>query len=219
MLCRENFDISSSSFLSLMYREEYFNMDNLVAFLRGVNISGHNMINMKDLADLLTKSGFEGVKTYIQSGNIIFSSTGNLSDSDIATKIENEILTKFKLKIKVIIRSEKELSGLSSRNPFLKAENFDPSKMAVNFLHEAPPAEGIEKIKDVDYPPDKFKISGREIFVYCPNGFGRTKLYTNFFEKKMGVSGTSRNWRTIITLIEMTASQRTAKDKKQKSKD
>lgn len=180
-------------------------MNNYIAFLRAVNIAGHNMIKMKDLADLLSKSGFEGVKTYIQSGNIIFRSAGNLSDSEIASKIEMEIFKKFALNIKVMIRSQKELAGLSSRNPFLKEENFNPSKMAVNFLHEAPSAEGMEKIKDVDYPPDKFKISGREIFVYCPNGFGRTKLYTNFFENKMGVTGTARNWKTVITLAEMAA--------------
>ena len=75
--------------------------------------------------------------------------------------------------------------------------------MAVIFLHEEVTEEQIQKVINIDYPPDKFKISGREIFIYCPNGFGRTKLYTNFFEKKMGVTGTARNWKTITTILQI----------------
>jgi uncharacterized protein (DUF1697 family) len=100
-----------------------------------------------------------------------------------------------------MIRTSRELNELFSANPFLDEIESDPAKMAVIFLHESPSAEQIKKVKDVDYPPDKFKIIGREIFIYCPNGFGRTKIYTNFFEKKMGVIGTARNWKTISTLL------------------
>ena len=85
--------------------------------------------------------------------------------------------------------------------------NFDPSKMAVLLLHESPAEAQILKVKDVDYPPDKFKIIEKEIFIYCPNGFGRTKLYTNFFEKKMGVTGTARNWNTITTILGLAVKQ------------
>jgi uncharacterized protein (DUF1697 family) len=102
-----------------------------------------------------------------------------------------------------MIRTSRELSDLFSVNPFLDEIKFDPAKMAVIFLHEIPSSEQFEKVKDIDYPPDKFKIIGREIFIYCPNGFGRTKLYTNFFEKKMGVIGTARNWKTITTLLSL----------------
>jgi len=71
------------------------------------------------------------------------------------------------------------------------------------FIHEKLTESQIQKVADVDYPPDKFKIVGNEIFTYCPNGFGRTKLYTNFFEKKMKLSGTARNWKTITTIMEL----------------
>jgi uncharacterized protein (DUF1697 family) len=77
--------------------------------------------------------------------------------------------------------------------------------MAVIFLHETPSEIQIEKVSNINYPPDKFQIIGSEIFIYCPNGFGKTKLYTNFFEKKMGVTGTARNWKTITTILHMTA--------------
>jgi len=90
-----------------------------------------------------------------------------------------------------------------SDNPFFDEMNFNPSRLAVIFLHEMPSGEQIEKVKNVDYPPDKFKIIGKEIFIYCPNGFGKTKLYTNFFENKMKVTGTARNWKTINNLLEI----------------
>jgi uncharacterized protein (DUF1697 family) len=100
-----------------------------------------------------------------------------------------------------MIRTNSELRDLFSSNPFLGETNFDPSKMAVIFLLDAPSQTQIQKVADINYPPDKFKIIGKEIFIYCPNGFGRTRLYTNFFEKKMGVIGTARNWKTITTIL------------------
>jgi uncharacterized protein (DUF1697 family) len=75
--------------------------------------------------------------------------------------------------------------------------------MAVLFLHDEPSETQVQKVADINYPPDKFKIIGKEIFIYCPNGFGRTKLYTNFFEKKMGVIGTARNWKTITAILDI----------------
>ena len=75
--------------------------------------------------------------------------------------------------------------------------------MAVIFLHDDLTESQIQKVADVDYPPDKFKIIGNEIYTFCPNGFGKTKLYTNFFENKMKVKGTARNWKTITTLLNL----------------
>jgi uncharacterized protein (DUF1697 family) len=118
-------------------------------------------------------------------------------------KIEEAISKKFGNKISAIIRTKKEMAEVSALNPFLSEKNFDPAKMAVLFLSEEPSAEQVAKVSDVSYPPDKFQISGSEIFIYCPNGFGRTKLYTNFFENKMKVTGTARNWKTVNTILEI----------------
>jgi len=166
-------------------------------------MTGHNSLKMTDLASLYNKLGFTDAKTFIQSGNVIFSNKSDETESLISTAIEKEILERFNYIVPVMIRTTRELSDLFSVNPFLGEINFDGAKMAVIFLHEVPSAAQLEKVKGVDYPPDKFKISGREIFIYCPNGFGRTKLYTNFFENKMGVTGTARNWKTITTLVAM----------------
>jgi uncharacterized protein (DUF1697 family) len=164
-------------------------------------MTGHNSIKMTDLSTLFITLGLKDAKTYIQSGNIIFSDTGDILTSDLVGKTEQAILKRFNYTVPVMIRTDKELNDLISSNPFLGEADFDPSKLAVIFLHEEPSETQIRKVANIDYPPDKFKIKGREIFIYCPNGFGRTKIYTNFFERKMGVIGTARNWKTVTTIL------------------
>jgi len=178
-------------------------MGQYISFLRGVNMTGHNSLKMADLSSLYINLGYSDALTYIQSGNVIFSSQEKSSEPEIALKIEKEILKEFSYVVPVMIRTAKELQSLFSVNPYLAEKNFEPSKMAVIFLHEKVTDGQIQKVKGIDYPPDKFKILGREIFIFCPNGFGRTKLYTNFFEKKMGVIGTARNWKTITTILDL----------------
>jgi uncharacterized protein (DUF1697 family) len=156
---------------------------------------------MTDLAELFIKMGIRDAETYIQSGNVIFSKQGNISLPALSANIEQAILVRFNYKIPVMIRTTQELKELFSINPFLAETDFNPAKMAVIFLHSEPSDTQVLKVANIDYPPDKFRIIGKEIFIYCPNGFGRTKLYTNFFEKKMGVTGTARNWKTITTIL------------------
>jgi len=174
-----------------------------ISFLRGVNMTGHNSLKMTDLAELYSSQGYLDAETYIQSGNVIFSNDGSLSETVVSMNIEKAILDKFDYKIPVMLRTIPEIYTLFKHNPFLNEDKFDPAKMAVIFLHDEPSESKRQKVKDVDYPPDKFKISGREIYIFCPNGFGKTKLYTNFFEKKMVVTGTARNWNTITTILKL----------------
>lgn len=164
-------------------------------------MAGYNSIKMTDLSTLYMNLGLNDCETYIQSGNVIFNCAADMHLSALSVKIEKAILERFNYSIPVMIRSIQDLTELFSANPFLSETNFESSKMAVIFLHEKPSDTQIQKVADINYPPDKFKIIGREIFIYCPNGFGRTKLYTNFFEKKMGVIGTARNWKTISTIL------------------
>ncbi len=166
-------------------------------------MAGHNLIRMTELADMYIGMGFKDVSTYIQSGNVIFSHDESESSSALSADIEKAILKTFNLSISVMTRKSTELSQLFTINPYLTEEDFDPSKMAVIFLHTTPHNPQILKVANVDFPPDKFKVMGDEIFIYCPNGFGRTKLYTGFFEKKMNVIGTARNWKTITTLLNL----------------
>jgi len=109
----------------------------------------------------------------------------------------------------VMIRNIVDLRIIFSSNPFTGEEKFDPARTAVILLHDLPSEVQIQKVIKADYPPDKFKIIGKEIFIFCPNGFGRSKIYTNFFENKMGVTGTARNWKTITTILDI-AERKTA---------
>ena len=172
-----------------------------ISFLRGVNMTGHNSIKMTDLSLLYINLGFSDALTYIQSGNVIFNSVNELTVAEIASTLEKAILDRFNYNIPVMIRTVEELKRTLSLNPFFAEEDFDRSKMAVMFLTEKVTEEQLRKVVNINYPPDKFKVVGSEIFIYCPNGFGRTKLYTNFFEKKMGVIGTARNWKTITAML------------------
>jgi uncharacterized protein (DUF1697 family) len=176
-------------------------MRTYISFLRAVNMTGHNSLKMTDLTDLFKNLGFKDVESFIQSGNVIFNSSEDLPISDASVKIEKAIFEKFSFTIPVMLRTVPEIKNIFTYNPFLKLDKFDSSKMAVIFLYEEPSEAQIQKVKDIEYPPDQFQIIQREIFIYCPNGFGRTKLYTNFFEKKMHVTGTARNWKTISTIL------------------
>ena len=164
-------------------------------------MAGHNKIKMTDLSTLYKKIGLKNVETFIQSGNVVFTDPGNLSEKDLTEQIEDAVSKIFKYNIPVIIRTAEEFREIVSLNPFSDVENFNPEKLAVIFLYEKPSEAQIGKVKNINYPPDKFIIKGKEIFIYCPNGFGKSKIYTGFFENKMKVSGTGRNWNTINALL------------------
>lgn len=166
-------------------------------------MTGHNSIRMTDLAALYGRLGFIRPETFIQSGNVIFSSDDRRTIPDIAGVLEEAIRSDFGHNVPVMIRTFPGMESLLASNPYLEERGFDPSKMAVIFLHDRITESQIQKVADVNYPPDKFTIIGNEIFTFCPDGFGRTKLYTNFFENKMKVTGTARNWKTITTIVEL----------------
>ena len=170
-------------------------------------MTGHNSMKMNDLKLLFKDLGFSNSETYIQSGNVVFSTEEDLLIQELTSKIERAITKKFSYQVPVMVRTIEDMEKYMSLNPFLELTDFDPSKMAVLLLQETPSEAQIEIVKDVDYPPDRFKIIDKEIYIYCPNGFGRTKLYTNFFEKKMGVIGTARNWKTITTILGLAVKQ------------
>ncbi len=179
-------------------------MKTYISILRGINVSGSNKIKMNDLKLLYEELEFSNVVTYIQSGNVIFKSSKNLSDTNLSNKIEHAILNKFKLNVPVIIRSIDELENVIMANPFIKQNDIITEKLHVTFLSEKPRQPELEKIKSLDYSPDKFVIKEKEIYIYCPNGYGNTRLTNNFFENKLKVKATTRNWRTANKLLELT---------------
>jgi uncharacterized protein (DUF1697 family) len=178
-------------------------MEICIAFLRGVNMTGHNSIRMTALAELFASLGFKTPETFIQSGNVIFGIEGNLDRAAISASIEKGIKERFGFDVPALVRTVPELKSVLEFNPYLGEKEFDAARTAVIFLLETPTTEQLGKVAAVDYPPDKFTIAGKEIYTFCPDGFGKTKLYTNFFENKMKVTGTARNLRTIATILKM----------------
>lgn len=178
-------------------------MQTFISILRGINVSGQKKILMTDLKSLYESLKFSDVKTYIQSGNASFKTNEKLSDVQLAQKIEKAIYKKYSFEVPVIIRNEDELKKITSSNPFLKEKGIDIKKLHVTFLSQIPGKAEIDNISEVDYSPDKFIITGKEIYLHIPESYGETKLSNNFFEKKLKVKATTRNWNTVNQLLEM----------------
>ena len=171
--------------------------------LRGINVSGHKKVPMPDLKALYEGLSFRDVITYIQSGNVIFKADISISPVELAGRIEKSIIEKFGFDVPVIIRTMDEIKNVVALNPFLKESGIDIDKLHVTFLEEKPQSSKISAIEDLDFSPDKFFIIEREIYLYCPNGYGNTKLSNTYFENKLKMQATTRNWKTVNKLAEL----------------
>jgi uncharacterized protein (DUF1697 family) len=172
-----------------------------VALLRGVNLAGRNRVSMPELRSALEAMGLEDVVTYIQSGNVVFRSrTGGAKT--LAAAIEAQVAEAFGIEVVVLLRTPAELAKVTAGNPFLRGA--DPARVHVVFLSGKPAAKAAEQLDPDRSPPDEFELEGREIYLHTPNGFGRSKLTVDYFERRLGVAGTARNWRTVTTLVALT---------------
>ncbi|MBI5215472.1 MAG: DUF1697 domain-containing protein [Ignavibacteriae bacterium] len=168
--------------------------------LRGINVGGQKKVPMNELKALYEELKFKNVTTYIQSGNVVFSSDG--SDSNILSKkIEEKIFKHFGFEVPVIIRTLKEMQSVIKNNPFLKEKNIDTERMYVTFLAETPAKDSLQKIQAYQFPPERYIINGKEVYLHCPNGFGNAKTNNNFFENKLKLTATTRNWKTVNELV------------------
>lgn len=181
-------------------------MESYIAILRGINVSGQKKIKMEDLRQLLAELNFHDIQTYIQSGNVIFEHKKS-DPLELAGQIAHQISDKYSFEVPVIVKTAAELEHVLHNNPFLKDRQEDESKLHVTFLSEIPKQELLNKIKELDHKPDEFIISDKAIYLFCPNGYGRTKLTNNFFENKLKVTATTRNWKTVNKLVEIARSK------------
>ncbi len=179
-------------------------MNRYVALLRGINVGGKT-IKMGALRASFEALGFGEVETYIQSGNVRFEADEK-KPAAIIRRIEEKIRVDFKLEVQVFVRSEKELADVVKRNPFPKQKNIDQSKLHVTFLHEDAHASAAAVLETLAVGQERFHISGREIFLYCPHGYGNSKLANPFIERKLRIAATTRNWKTVNTLLAMAGS-------------
>jgi uncharacterized protein (DUF1697 family) len=176
-------------------------LNKYIALLRGINVSGQKKIKMTELKLLFEHLGFEKVETYIQSGNVVFAAS-KIDPTVIVKKISSGIKKEFGFDVQIMVINDGEIKRTIKNNPFIKSKK-DVDKLYVTFLSDVPFEENIKKLKLVDYNPEEYFIDGKKIYLYVPSGYGKAKLNNNFFENKLKVSGSTRNWKTIIKLNEM----------------
>ncbi len=173
-----------------------------ISMLRGINVGGHKRIKMDQLRKSLEALGFEQVKTYIQSGNVVFK-TRRTSPAALSKKIEERIVKDFGFSASVISRTAEEMSKMIAENPFLKQRGIDPAKLHVMFLSELPAPTALKKLAEVTVAPDQRQCSAREIYFYLPNGVSKSVLWNSPVDRILAVVTTTRNWRTVNTLHRM----------------
>jgi len=169
-------------------------MTTYIALLRGVNVGG-NTLKMDRLREMCGELGFENVRTYLQSGNVLFEA--GESPSKVLQMLEKKLVGQTRLPISVIVRTSADLGSVIARNPFLKDKAIDIAKLHVTFLQGAATNEAAMKLSAIPAARDAFFVAGKEIYLHCPDGYGNTKLSNNVIQKVLGVTATTRNWNTV----------------------
>jgi uncharacterized protein (DUF1697 family) len=172
-----------------------------VALLRGINLAGKNKIPMADLEKMFTKAGCTNVRTYIQSGNVIFRAAAEISVR-LPEMIAAQINKQFGYKVPVMLRTVEEIGDVIRGNPFLK-EGAPEDSLHVLFLADLPNPPAVKNLDPNRSSPDTFIVLGKEVYLRLPNGMGRTKLTNPYFDSKLKTISTARNWRTVTKLLEL----------------
>jgi uncharacterized protein (DUF1697 family) len=171
-----------------------------VALLRGINLGSRNRVSMPELRTLFEALGAEDVSTYVQSGNVVFRSSERAGE--LEKSAAKRIAKDLGVDVTVLVRSGKQLAKLVSGNPFTTPKR-DPKTLHVTFLAETPPAARVRELDPAVASPDEFRVVGQDVYLLCPNGYGRSKLSNAFFEKRLGVAATTRNWKSVTALAEL----------------
>jgi uncharacterized protein (DUF1697 family) len=177
-------------------------MTSVVSLLRGVNVGGHHSIRMDALRALYESLGLRNPQTYVQSGNVVFRTEERNLDG-IALRIEEGIEGSFGFRPRVMLRTAAEMRSVIAANPFATRPGIEPGKFLVMFLAGDPGEEVREKVRGIKVDPEELWIEGRELYVYFPDGMGRSKLSTALLEKTLKVAATGRNWNTVTKLLEL----------------
>ena len=172
-----------------------------VFLLRGINVGGRNKLLMRELAAMFVEAGCEDVRTYIQSGNVVFRADPSFAVG-LSARITTAIAASHGYQIPVVIRTAADLARVVRGNPLL-ADGADPTKLYVGFLAEAPDPAKVARLDPDRSPPDAFVVRGDEVYLHFPNGVARSKLTNNYLDRTLGTVSTIRNWRTVCRLHEM----------------
>ncbi|MFN8241391.1 MAG: DUF1697 domain-containing protein [Bacteroidales bacterium] len=177
-------------------------MGKYISILRGINVSGQKIIKMNDLKSLYELLGFSDVETYIQSGNVIFSASGH-STNDTAELIMKSIEDKYGFQVPVIVMTQEYLEKIIRNNPLIKDKSLDQSFMHITFLAGKPANPKASDFEERLLPAELIHITPEAVYLYCPAGYGQTKLNNTFIEKKLGTGATTRNLKTANELLRL----------------
>lgn len=177
-------------------------MTKYLALLRGINVSGHNMIKMDALKKMLENMGFQNVETYIQSGNVFLDSEDE-NAAGVGFKIKQEIAKVFGYDVPVVMVSKNDLELCFINNAFLMEKGCDLKKLYVAFISKELTAVALNDLKISNFKPDEAAIDGNRIYIKYAIGAGKTNLDQKYIEKKLNAVTTIRNWNTITILLEM----------------
>lgn len=173
-----------------------------LALLRGINVSGHNMIKMEDLKNLLERMDFKNVVTYIQSGNVFFECDEEHGPS-VGFKIKQEIFKEWGYEVPVMVLQKEDLEKALANNPYLKGNEVDTTKLYFSFLNKELSANAIHDLKMSQVKPDEATIDQDRLYIKYDKGAGKTRLDNKYIEKKLNVLSTIRNYNTVTKLLEM----------------
>lgn len=157
---------------------------------------------MADLRALVEELGGVGVRTYVQSGNVVF--RGDRAVADLQRAIERAVEKELGHDIRVVIRTARQLRDLVANNPFV-GRRMRPNSLYVSFLAERPEAKRLRQLRERDFGAERWELVGRDVCLYLPNGYARVKLDNAMLERQLGVAATTRNWRTVTALSELAA--------------
>jgi uncharacterized protein (DUF1697 family) len=173
----------------------------MIALLRGINLAGHHKVKMEDLRKLCESLKLRNAQTYVQSGNLVFR-TDEKDTVRLAKRMEDAIERKFGFRAGVVLRTTAELRDLIARSPFGKRKGLEPSKLNVTFLACDLAKDTCDQILQIKAEVEEIKLGRRELYVYFPDGMGRSKL-TAVLDRTLKKAGTVRNWNTVTKLLEM----------------
>jgi len=170
-----------------------------IGLVRGINVGGHAKVAMSDLRELVAGLGYRDVRTLLQSGNVVFA--GNAKNAAaLEAELEKETLKQLGLRTAFLVRSPAEWATVIAENPFPNEAKHDPGRLIVMFLKSAPGAAAIEALRAAVTGPETIRAGGRHLYITYPDGMGRSKLTGALIEKKLGTTGTARNWNTVLKL-------------------
>lgn len=176
-------------------------MNTYISILRGINVGGHRKIIMAELKKMYHKVGFKEVKTYIQSGNVVFQSESPLAIHELEALLEDRIHKTFGHEVPVLIRTHEEWTKAIEENPFLADPEIDIAQLSMTLFNAEPDSNLIDSLNTSGFLPDKIMFNGKHAYILCPGGkFHLSPITHSLLEKKLKVKASTRNWKTVMKL-------------------